>query len=94
LIPHLGTALTAASGTSVELGEESVEWSGKECGGWVEHAGWRLSIPEEARVLWPEHCFNPYAKDGVGSLSAARVVVALPLSPEVRRHELTLRATE
>jgi hypothetical protein len=91
LIPHLGTELTAASGASVTLGEEEVAWAAKECDGWIQHGGWRLSIPDGARVLWPKRCFNPYAKNGVGGLSSARIVVALPFSRDAKRYDLTLR---
>lgn len=90
LLPHLGAEMKNASGTTVKLGEETIEWKARDVGGWIEHAGWRLSIPDGARVLWPKHCFNPYAKDGVDSLSSARIVVALPFPSELQRHELTL----
>ncbi len=89
LLPRLGKTLRSSSGDSVELDEAAVEWAGSE-GGWIEHAGWRLSLPEGAQLVWPALPHNPYRKAGDSTVEEARLVVVLPFSGGVAQYELVL----
>ena len=88
LIPHLGEEVAFASGNAVVPGEEPIERSGE---AWLAHAGWRLTLPEGARVVWPALPHNPYKKAGEATVAEARLVVVLPLSKDVEEHTLTLQ---
>ncbi|MSS73365.1 MAG: hypothetical protein EXS64_18025 [Candidatus Latescibacteria bacterium] len=90
LVPHLDRPVRFASGDEVRLGEAQIERAGSD-GGWIEHAGWRLSLPRGARLVWPALPHNPYRKAGESTIEEARLVVALPFSSKVGRYELTLQ---
>ena len=90
LIPHLDRPLRMASGEQIRLGEEPLAWSADGDGSWIEHAGWRLSLPRGARVIWPVLPHNPYRKAGEATIEEARLIVALPFSPMISRYEVTL----
>ena len=90
LMPHLDRPLCFASGEHIRMGEEPFGWSGDGDASWIEHAGWRLSLPRGACVLWPVLPHNPYRKGGEATVEEARLVVALSFSPTVSRYELTL----
>ncbi len=82
LLPHVKESITSAGGKSTTLGSEPIEWSGEELGGWVRHHGRQLTVPTDARLLWPKLPHNPYKKAGQASLGSGRIVVALPISKE------------
>ncbi|MDP6778211.1 MAG: hypothetical protein QGI83_15755 [Candidatus Latescibacteria bacterium] len=88
LIPHVGEEIGFASCNDQVLGEEPVERSGE---AWMTHAGWRLTLPENARVVWPALPHNPYRKGGEATIEEARLVVVVPLSKDVGEHTLTLQ---
>jgi hypothetical protein len=90
LVPHLDRPVRFASGDEARVGETPLERSGGD-GGWIEHAGWRLSLPRGARLVWPTLPHNPYRKAGDATIEEARLVVALPFSAKVARYELTLQ---
>jgi len=92
LMPHLDCPLRVASGAQIRLGEEPFDLAGSEDVGWIEHAGWRLSLPRGARVVWPALPHNPYRKGGEATVEEARLVVALPFSEAVSRCEVKLEA--
>ncbi|MDA0745957.1 MAG: hypothetical protein O2954_05520 [bacterium] len=87
LPPRTGGKVQFASGEEVELGDEPFEKTGE---AWVEHAGWRLSLPEGSRVVWPALPHNPYRKAGESTAEEGRIVVELPFSEAVSQHELTV----
>lgn len=89
-MPHLDRPLRIASGEQIQLEEKPLEWSTKGDGNWIEHAGWRLSLPRGSRLIWPVLPHNPYRKDGEATIEEARLVVALPFSPKISRYEMTL----
>lgn len=91
LIPHPAQALRFASGDSVVLEEDAIERAAESDGDWIEHAGWRLSLPQGARVVWPAVPHNPYRKAGEATVEEALLVVVLPFSPAVARYELSLQ---
>lgn len=86
LIAHLGQPLNSAVGHCEALGEEALDWPDPE---WIEHAGWKLSIPHGARLYWPVRPHNPYRKDGAAMIEEARLVVVLPFG-EVKEHVLEM----
>jgi len=90
LLPHLKKKVTAAGGESAKLGSQAFEWSGKRLGGWVEHVGWRLTVPSGARLLWPKLPHNPYKKAGEASPGAGRIVLAFTLAQDQPQCEMTL----
>ena len=89
LLPHLEEELRSSSGECVELGADAVEWNGAD-GAWFEHAGWRLSFPSGARLVWPALPHNPYTRAGEAQIGEARLVLVLPFSEGMDRYELTL----
>jgi len=86
LLPGLQQPLVLASGERIKLGKESFEYGGD----WIEHAGWRLSLPGEAHVVWPVLPHNPYCKTGDATLEEARLVAVLPFSAGISHYELQL----
>ena len=87
LIPHLGQEMRSEVGGVDALGEEDVSWDAPE---WLAHAGWRLTVPDGGRVVWPVLPHNPYRKDGAAFVDEARIVVVVPFSKDVKRQELKL----
>jgi len=79
LIPRLDQPLCLASGEQVRLGEEPREWSGTG----LAHAGWRLQLPDGARLVWPVLPHNPYRKGGEATVEEALLVVVLPFCGQV-----------
>ena len=88
LLPHLDQPLRFASGESAELGEEKLDRPGE---AWIEHAGWRLGLPEGSRVVWPVLPHNPYRKAGDATIEEARLVVVVPFQEGVATQSLTLQ---
>jgi len=91
LLPHMDEPLRFASGDAVELADEPIERASRDQGDWIEHAGWRLSLPRGAGLIWPVLPHNPYRKGGEATVAEARIVVTLPFCPSVGRYELALR---
>lgn len=90
LLPHFGKPVTCERSDEKPLGPEPFALSSKEAGSWIEHAGWRLSLPEGATVTWPVLPHNPYVKDGASKPAEGRIVVSLPFSQEKPEYELKL----
>ncbi len=90
LIPHIGQGFRTERTAESPLGEEGFVLDDGEAGGWIAHAGWKLSLPEGASVRWPVLPHNPYRKDGRATPHEGRIVVSLPFSPDVGEHVLTL----
>jgi hypothetical protein len=90
LLPHLGKLIRAERGFEKVLGEEGWSLSSEEAGGWIEHAGWRLSLPEGSKVTWPVLPHNPYVKDGSATVGEGRIVVTLPFPADRQECVLTL----
>ena len=78
-----------SSGTLVTLEETQLDQPFAD-DGWIEQGGWRLTIPEGGRLIWPVLPHNPYRKGGESRPSEARMVVEMPFSKEERRYELVL----
>ncbi len=90
LIPHMGKAWETASGKRGILGESPFRLGPGEAGAWLSHHGWRISLPSSASIVWPALPHNPYRKDGSATAEEGRIVVVLPFTGSVRRHELTV----
>jgi hypothetical protein len=85
--PRTGGKLRFASGAEETLGEDCI---GREGEAWVSHAGWRIHMPEGCKVVWPALPHNPYRKQGQAEPGEGRIVIVLPFSAEVQRHELRI----
>ncbi len=91
LLPHVGEVIRTEGGFHAELDKDELALSGSQLGGWIEHHGWRLTVPEGAAVSWPVLPHNPYVKDGAAkSVHEGRIVVTLPFSEDRPEYELTL----
>jgi len=90
LLPHVGLALRTGDAPERVLGEDAFTMTSEEAGGWISHAGWKLSLPEGSRVIWPALPHNPYVKDGSAKIGEVRIVVAVPFTPGHRECVLKL----
>jgi len=89
LIPHMGKPFTCERGTQRTIGEEAFTLSGKDIGGWIEHAGWRLSLPRRRPSRGP--CFRTTLRQGrLSPCSEGRIVVSLPFSQQKPEYTLKL----
>jgi len=86
LLPHMELPVLLSSGSQVDLTEETIAWSGD----WISHAGWKLSLPEGARLIWPARPHNPYRKGGEANVEESLLVVILPFVEEGEQRELLL----
>jgi len=94
LLPHIGEPIQTERSAERILGEEGFTLTSDEAGGWIAHAGWRLSLPKGSSVTWPVLPHNPYRKDGRATPAEGRIVVTLPFSPELGEYILTLSVEE
>ncbi len=77
-----GERLVTDSGRDVTIGEESLRWSGREMGRWLEVRGFRILPPPGADLLWPSAPFNPYAIDGAPPHGSEAAVLSAPVDGE------------
>lgn len=87
-MPAMGKAWKTAAGTSGTLSATSWRLGPGEAGSWFAHDGWRVSLPAGATVTWPVLPHNQYRKDGSATPAEGKIVVTLPFSGQVRRHEV------
>ena len=78
------------SGKSGKISAEPIKLSAADCGGWFEHAGWRVHIPDDATVQWPVLPHNQYVKDGHAEPKEGRLVVTLPFTKEKLVQQITV----
>lgn len=90
LLPRMKTAWRTESGKSGKLSSEPVHLGPGEAGAWFEHHGVRISLPPQASIAWPVLPHNPYRKDGRAEPREGRIVITLPFSPELLKHELII----
>ena len=90
LIPHPGEAWRTASGRRGVFGKDAIWFGPGEVGEWFEHHGWRISVPKGATLSWPVVPHNPYRKDGFAGMDEGLLVVVLPFTNGVQRHEVTV----
>ncbi|HEV2292431.1 MAG TPA: hypothetical protein VGR35_01165 [Tepidisphaeraceae bacterium] len=94
LLPRMNTPWKTESGRSGMLGDEPITLAPGEAGKWIEHHGVRVSLPPQASITWPVLPHNPYRKDGRAGASEGRIVITLPFSPDLLKHELTITVVE
>ncbi len=82
--------VTTSTGARIRLGEEDVLLAAAQIGDWFEYGGLRVSVPAGASLRWPARQHDPYRKDGRSSLTAAKLVLAMPFA-ESGRHEIVLQ---
>lgn len=90
LIPHLGKPFASEHTPERTLGEEPFALTAEQAGGWIEHGGWRLTLPQGATVNWPVLPHNPYTQDGSAKTGEGRIVVSVPFSETKQEYTLTL----
>jgi hypothetical protein len=90
LIPHMGKPFASERTPEQALGDEPFVLTSEQLGSWIEHAGWRLTIPQGATVNWPVLPHNPYTKDGFAKPNEGRIVVSVPFSEAKQEYTLTL----
>ncbi|MBN2290329.1 MAG: hypothetical protein JXQ83_13425 [Candidatus Glassbacteria bacterium] len=80
LILHPGRELTAGNGKKYTLGREKIVLKAADCGGKLTHNGWTVSLPPDARFVWPFYTYTPYGDVRVPeNLGAAVGVLSVPL---------------
>lgn len=94
LIPRPDKPVETALGAIKHLKTEQFVLSAEESGGWISHAGWRVSLPPGSKAVWPALPHNPYVKDGAAKPEEGRIVVSLPFSAAVREHTVTITIQE
>lgn len=90
MMPHTGLPIHLSTGETLSLGKDKIQKT-FDTAVWMAHAGWHLSIPPEARIIWPVLPHNPYRKQGDADIEEARIVVALPFSTYRLRYDLVLK---
>jgi len=90
LIPHMGESLQTAAGQKFVLGDEEVTLSPNQIGKVIEHAGYRLRVPESASLHWPILPHNPYRKDGHAEPAEGRIEIRIPFDDQHSEYEMTL----
>ena len=83
------TTLRLASGREVKLTRKKLLLSADEIGSSFVFAGLKVSVPPRASLRWPAWQFNPYRRDGSSSITAAKLVLVLPLD-ETSEFTITL----
>jgi len=82
LMLKTGETLETGSGKKITLGDESIDWSDNEIGGWIKHHGWTMHIPPGMHLLWPVFPFNPYQDKPETALNQAIGRLTIPLKAE------------
>lgn len=90
LLPHIGQTIQTGNAEERVLGAEPFTLTSEDAGGWIAHGGWKLSLPERSKVIWPALPHNPYVKDGSAKAHEGRLVVSIPFAPEHRECVLKL----
>jgi hypothetical protein len=94
LLPRMKGEWKTESGKSGKLDDEPIKLGPGEAGAWFEHHGVRIALPPQASITWPVLPHNPYTKDGHAEPAEGRIVITLPFSPDVLKHELTITVAE
>ena len=80
-----GEMIETATGKKFLLGEEKIELSPEEIGGWIRHHGWTLKVDPASNLKWPIYTYNPYGNDHVErSLKYAVGALSVPLHQKER----------
>ena len=90
LIPHLNETLETGGGEKITLSESPISLSAEEVGGIVNHAGYRLHLPESVTLHWPVLPHNPYRKDGHATPAEGRIEIRIPFDKQHNAYTVTL----
>jgi hypothetical protein len=85
LIVKVGESWRTESGLHGTLSEEPLSLPREKTGAWIEHHGWRVSIPEDATITWPALPHNQYVIDGHAGIAEGRMVISIPLNKNHRQ---------
>jgi len=81
LILHDGGELADGTGKKYSLTKEKIVLSAADCAGKLSHNGWSVSLPEDARFVWPYYTYTPYGPVRVPeNIHSAVGIVSVPLS--------------
>jgi hypothetical protein len=89
-LPSPGKSWRTASGKTGRLGAKPFKFTASQAGGWFEHNGWRVELPENSSIAWPVLPHDPYRKDGRATPAEGRIVVALPFSGNVTTQDIAV----
>ena len=90
LLPHLGTTLRTAQGTSVTLKESPLILLAADLGGGLTYHRCRLTLPPRATLHWPALPHDPYRKDGRATAAQGRIEICIPLDKDLSAATITL----
>ncbi len=90
LVLIAGETLETGNGQKIILGNEKIDWSEAELGGWIKHNGWLMKIPKGTHLSWPVMPFNPYANKPETDLSRAVGRLYIPLKNESQEFQFTI----
>lgn len=81
--------IIAEGGPSAVTGEETLRWSSRDMGEWLQMRGFRITLPDGAYLLWPTVPFNPYAIDGAAGMNSETAVLSAPVEDGPSRWRIT-----
>ena len=90
MLVQVSKAWKSALGKKGKLSATALVLTAEEAGGWLEHAGWRITLPAGSRVAWPILPHDQYKKDGSAALALAKLVLTLPLTAVQPRLAVTI----
>ena len=88
-LPAIQKEWHTASGKSGHL-KKAFDLTAKQAGGWFEHNGWRVQLPESSRITWPAERHNPYRDDGRSDPGDGRIVLTLTFSEKTTARSVDL----
>jgi hypothetical protein len=74
-----GETLETGGGKKVVVGQDPVEFSAADIGGWIRHHGWTLKTEAGAQLKWPVAPYNPYSNGPERGLAHAVALLTVPL---------------
>ncbi len=79
-----GETLETGAGRKFAVGQDRIELSPDDIGGWIRHHGWTLKVDPSARLVWPVYPFHPYANGPDRSSGHAVAALSVPLRLKVQ----------
>jgi len=78
---HRDQGLTTGTGKKYSLTKEKIVLSAADCAGKLSHNGWSVSLPEDARFVWPYYTYTPYGPVRVPeNPGSAMGILSVPLT--------------
>lgn len=91
LVLKAGLVLETGSGKKIKLGEDKIEWSDVELGGWIKHNRWTMQIPPGTHLSWPVYPYDPYKGKPETDLPNAVGRLFIPLKNEDQEFQFLLQ---